>query len=514
MSLTHIPAAPRRAPASRISPVPAAPVSRRALFKSAAAVAAFWGTTEAALARRGGGEPPDVSADADPGSLTAKLVRRITLGLTTAELTSAASLGYSGYLENQLNYTAIDDSAADAAIAGLTTLSMQPYQLYPLTAAQIINELTEGTLRRSVLSRRQLYQRMVELWTDHFNIDITKEIDTHLKTVDDRDVIRANALGTFPALLSASAHSPAMLTYLDNQTSVAGNPNENYARELMELHTLSVSGGYTQTDVSEVARCLTGWTITRQTNNPGSGVFRFDATVHDTGSKTVLGQVIPGQSGAAGINEGLTVLSILANHPSTAVFIATKICKWLVSETPSQALINSVAATYTSTGGDIKAMIRTALAPNVLYDAPPKYKRPYHLFVSALRALPATITTINSLRNQLASAGHQQFYWTTPDGYPDTLLYWSGLILPRWNFGALLATGGLSGVSVDTAAFFSGLTTAAQMANTIDQSLFGGEMPAADKSRIQSYLLPDPPTSTRRNEALGLAIGSPGFQWY
>jgi len=159
-------------------------------------------------------------------------------------------------------------------------------------------------------------------------------------------------------------------------------------------------------------------------------------------------------------------------------------------------------------------MIRTALQPNVLADAPPKYKRPFHLYVSALRALPSTITATATFRSQLDAAGHRTFFWISPDGYPDTLLYWSGLILPRWNFGASLLNNNLNGLVVDYTSFLSGLTTAQQIVDKIDQAMFGGEMSAGDKDRIRTYLLPDPPSITRQRDAIGLAIGSPSFQWY
>ncbi len=488
-------------------------ISRRKLFASAAAIGAFWGAASKAKA----GPPNDDPSDVDPNSLISKLVKRITCGLNQAELDRANSMGYSAYLEYQLNYTAIDDSAMDARLASLPTLTMTQVQMYAQSSSLLSNELTEAYILRSALSQRQLYQRMVEFWTDHFNIDITKEPCNYLKMVDDRDVIRANALGNFGTLLTASAHSPAMLTYLDNQTSTANSPNENYAREIMELHTLSVNGGYTQTDVHEVCRCLSGWSYDSGASSPTRGNFLYSSGRHDNGSKLIFSgtpQQLSIASGG-GQTDGDRVLTALINHPSTAIFIATKMCKWLLREDPSQALINAVAATYTSTGGDIKSMVRTILQPNNLAAAPLKYKRPYHLMVSALRALPSTITSTSSLRSQLDSCGHRPFYWTSPDGYPDTLLYWQGLILPRWNYGASLLNGNISNVSVDYTTFFNGLTTAQQMVDKIDQAMFGGEMSSSDKDKIKTYLLPDPVTNvTKKRDAIGLAIGSPGFQWY
>jgi uncharacterized protein (DUF1800 family) len=483
--------------------------SRRGLLTGAAVLASMWRAAESRAT-----PPTDVSSDTDPSALLNKLVRRITLGFNTTEQTLANQLGYSAYLERQLDYTNIDDSALATRLAGLTTLNMTPLQMYQTANSGLLsNELSEATMLRGIFSNRQLYERMVEFWTDHFNIDITKEPCNFLKSTDDRDVIRANALGSFPALLSASAHSPAMLTYLDNQLSTAAAPNENYGREIMELHTLGADGPYTQADVLSVAKCFSGWSYTpyrAATPDPLSGQFRFDSSRHTTGPKTVLGQTV----NAGGISDGVAVLNILATHPTTAKYVSKKMARWFLGESVPQGVIDSVAATYMATGGDIKAMLRTLLSPNSLADAPAKYKRPYHLLVSALRALPNTVTSTSSLRVQLTTMGHRSFYWSTPDGYPDNIDYWVGLILPRWNYGAQLLNGNVAGASVGTAAFFSGLTTAQQLVDKIDQAMFGGEMPLSDKNRIKTYATATPTNATTQQEAIGLAIGSPGFQWY
>ncbi len=447
-----------------------------------------------------------------PSSSVHWFVRRLTLGETEAELATANSLGYEGYLEHQLNYTAIDDSAIDARIASYSTLNMEPNVLRTFQPQNLIpNELIEATILRSVFSQRQLYQRMVEFWTDHFNIDLNTGFTRFLKTVDDREVIRPFALDTFPNLLMASAKSPAMLVYLDNISSVAGNPNENYARELMELHTLGVNGGYTQNDVVEVARCLTGWTLYPSNAGANALKYRFDPAVHDTGSKTVLGQVIPAGGGES---DGLTVLNLLAYHPNTAAFISWKICKWFHSETPPQSLVDAVTATYTSTGGDIKSMLRTLFLTADPMSSPQKYKRPYHHYVSAMRATNATISSTSGLRTQLTAAGHLPFNWGPPDGYPDTLDQWVGLILPRWNFGASMATGAVSGVTVDITAFLAGASTATAIVNRIDAALFNNTMPAAQKNRVSAFLSAGSLTTSRMRDAVGLAIGTPAFQWY
>jgi uncharacterized protein (DUF1800 family) len=480
-------------------------LDRRALLAGLAGLA----STRGASARP---DPVEVSADVDPGSLLVRLVGRATFGFNESELALATSLGYHGYLEHQLDHTAIEDTALELRMAPLTTLRMTYNELIRIVnRAQIINEMTESALLRAFMSRRQLYERVVEFWTDHFNIDLNTGSGIYLKPIDDREVIRPYALTTFPTLLSASAHSPGMLHFLNNDTSTAGNPNENYARELMELHTMGVNGGYTQHDVVEVARCFTGWTWWYRNSGDVSGSFHFNPAVHDDGEKLVLGNVIPA---GGGIEDGLTVLSILAEHPSTARFVAGKLCHKFIGEECSAAVIESVASVYSQSGGDIKAMLRAVFAPNVLADAPPKFKRPFHHFISAMRALPTTITTTSGLRHLLIGAGQRPYSWASPDGYPDVIDYWGGLIIPRWNFGASLLQNQIVGVTADYTSFLAGLTTAEEAADRINRGLFGGEMARGERDILRDFMLPDPAAFPRQREAIGLAIGSPSFQWH
>ncbi len=486
--------------------------SRREVLSPAAIVAALWAGTS------------DASAVPGPTDPLRWLVHHVTQGLTESEFNTARSRGYLGYLEYQLNHTTIDDSALDARVDSTTypTLFMTPDQLAlpSVQARQVVDELMETTILRSVLSKRQLYQRMVEFWTDHFNIFIDNGIGNKLKTVDDREVIRANALGTFPAMLTASAQSPAMLVYLDNFGNTVRRPNENYARELLELHTLGVDGGYTQQDVVDVARCFTGWTFYPANAGTNAWRFRFLPENHDNGQKTVLGHVIaPG----GGITDGFDVISILSNHPSTARLLAEKMCKWLLGYRPSPALVDAVASTYLNppppaSRGDIKSMIRAILLSREASDGTArKYKRPYHHMMAALRATGASITSTTAIRTpHLLAAGQVPYSWSAPDGYPDTLDYWVGLILPRWNFGAALLHNKIGGATVDIDAFLAGADTAGAVMDRIETAIFGGigGMNPRERSLIANYLLPDPPTTGRKRDAVGLAIGSPSFQWY
>lgn len=552
-----------------------APVSRRSLMRrlgrlagevmapaaAVASVAAVAGTS-----RRAKADPVDVPADVDPGALVAKLVSRITFGQTQAELTLANTLGYDGYLEYQLNHTAIPENpAVPGRLAVLPTMSATGQQLFDTVAfpsqAVMANELIEATIFRAAFSTRQLHERMVEFWNDHFNVDLADDNRPPLKSLDDRTV-RTLALTSFPQLLRASAMSPVMLAYLDNDASSNGNINENYARELIELHTVGADYFYafpavqTQATIVAVARCLTGWgwygptfndTTVGGTGTTLRGQFYYNNTtvrnvvrvgttnvggaragVHDTGSKTlgtVFGStVIPARTNAAGMQDGLDVLSILETHPATAAYIAKKLCLRFLGEGVPQSIIDLVRDEYLNAGnpqgiGDIKAMLRVMLRPNHVAAAFPRLKRPFHLAVSMLRVAPVTWTNSTGIRQQLLRAGHQPFNWGPPDGYPDTTQYWSGQMLQRWNIGASLVTntsgnaGGISGLVLDDATFFSGATSAQQVMDRIDQQLFFGAMPPGEKSGIQASL-PATPSASQRRDALGLAFASPAFQWY
>lgn len=496
--------------------------TRRNFFRAGAAVAVSSAGALALIPRRGPRNPtldpilPPAQPSNTPtlgtetwGTPEIRLARRITMGLTPEEAQLARTKGFSGYLDYQLNYTAIDDTAVQAFVA--TTypqIVMTGVELYLLDAGLVLRQLQEATLFRAAFSKRQLYERMVEFWSDHFNISM-RDVG-YLKTLDDRDVVRKHALGSFPDMVRASARSTAMLTYLDNNTSRVGRINENYARELMELHTLGVDGGYTQADVVAVARCFTGWTIT------GRGDFRFDAAGHDYAAKTFLGQAIPAApgTGAAGISDGDKVIDYLVKHPNTAKYVSSKMIKWLLRYDPSPALVDQVAAVYMQTNGNIPAMIRSILTLDNIVAAPPKHKRPFHFVASALRAVNPTVKGVAGIAGtRLQLVGQQSFVWETPDGYPDNVQFWSGLVMQRWNFGDYLAALTTGDVIVDIAPLRT-VDTPDGIVNAISTAMFGGAMPLRTRDALRSYLGATALSNTRVREALALAINSTSFQWY
>jgi uncharacterized protein (DUF1800 family) len=323
-------------------------------------------------------------------------------------------------------------------------------------------DLAEGKLLRAIYSNRQLEEVLTDFWFNHFNVYLDKGADHVLVTAYERDVIRPNVLGKFRDLLEATAKSPAMLFYLDNWESRAnpqqrgkvnravGGLNENYGRELMELHTLGVDGGYTQRDVTEVARCFTGWTIERP--NDG-GPFKFNPQMHDQGEKTVLGVKIPA---GGGIQDGEKVLDILAHHPSTAHFISRKLAMRFVADDPPPALVERMAQTFLKTGGDLRAVMTTMLESKEFWSVgayQSKLKSPFEMVVSAVRALNGDVDFASNLVNQVGQMGEPLFRKQEPTGYSNSGKEWlnSAGLLARMNFALNLADNKVPGINAGQA---------------------------------------------------------------
>ncbi|MCU1238772.1 MAG: hypothetical protein JWP63_6739 [Candidatus Solibacter sp.] len=324
----------------------------------------------------------------------------------------------------------------------------------------VARDLAEGKLLRAVYSDRQLDEVLTDFWFNHFNIYLDKGADRYLVTEYERDVIRPHVLGKFKDLLVATAKSPAMLFYLDNWQSVgpdapqlrgkkgARGLNENYGRELLELHTLGVDGGYTQHDVTEAARCFTGWTI----NQPQrGGTFAFNKRVHDDGEKTVLGVKIPA---GGGMSDGEKVLDIVAHHPSTAHFIAKSLATRFVADEPPAALVGRMAATFTKTDGDLRAVMRTMLESREFFSEGAyrsKLKSPLEVVASAVRAVNGEIDYAFPLANQVSQLGQPLYRKQEPTGYSNSSMEWlnSGGLLARMNFALQLADNKVPGVKVD-----------------------------------------------------------------
>jgi uncharacterized protein (DUF1800 family) len=363
------------------------------------------------------------------------------------------------------NQNSADQAAARQQVqAYLREHGLQPPQ-------QLLQELTGQKLVRAVDSERQLQEVMTDFWFNHFNVFFGKGADKWLTTDFEMNAIRPNTLGKFKDLLLATAKSPAMLFYLDNHLSMAPNPraatalarraaanrpapkrgqgiNENYARELMELHTMGVDGGYTQKDVQEVARAFTGWTIEQPRQN---GTFLFRPMMHDRGQKIVLGHTI---KAGGGMEDGEQVIDILAHQPSAARFIATKLVRRFVSDNPPASLVDRVAATYMKTDGDIREMLRAIFYSEEFMSAEnyaAKTKSPFEYVASAIRSLDGHTSGSQQLAQMIGRMGQPLYQYQAPTGYPDRADEWmsNGTIIERINFAIALTSNHIPGTTVD-----------------------------------------------------------------
>jgi uncharacterized protein (DUF1800 family) len=409
----------------------------------------------------------------------------------------------------------------------------------------VLNELIQSRLLRETMSERQLNEVLVDFWFNHFNVFVGKGVVREYLPEYERDVIRPHVLGSFRDLLGAVAHSPAMLFYLDNWQSAAPNQtaalppqierrlnnpratpqqraqmqqrlqqlqmkrpaqprglNENYARELMELHTLGVDGGYTQQDVIAVARALTGWTID-QPRQGGSFVFR--AAMHDRGDKIILGQRFPAGHGE---DEGERVLDLLASHPATAHHIAFELAQRFIADEPPPAAVDRAAAVFLSSKGDLRAVVRSIVTSPEFF-APAAYrakvKTPLEFVVSVARASGATVMNAQPLAQALrAELGMPLYGCQPPTGYSNTADTWvnTGALLNRMNFALRLVSAGGRGIRIDTAALVPNVSEASR--TQLVDSLLGGDVSAATMAALSKAETPQ--------QLLALTLGSPEFQ--
>jgi hypothetical protein len=452
------------------------------------------------------------------------MLNRMTFGPRPEEVRRIREIGAAGWIEEQLAPEFIDDPVVDLHLRRFSSLSLKANEIFDLYGDKLFdeldttsapNELRRATLLRQLYSRRQLNEVMVEFWSDHFHISVEKGDCFYLKTVDERTVIRPHALGSFADLLWASAHSPAMLVYLDNQSNQKGSPNENYAREIMELHTLGVDGGYSQADVMNLARCFTGWTVK---NHFWRGDFVFKPELHDTGNKVVLGRIIE----TGGIEEAEGVILQLASHPSTARFVTTKLARRFLGDDPPVALLQRAIEVFSQSGGDMRAVLRVLLLDGVaatsygstgLYPLSPKFKRPLNYLMSALRQLNAKSDGGMSLLDFLARMGQPLFAWPTPDGFPDRNADWVNNLHPRWQFALALAQNQISGTTIDLADLFGAAETAAEGADRLSTLLLGAPLQPRIHQELLEILGNDLPAAEGKTLLLAVLLASPAFQW-
>ncbi len=440
---------------------------------------------------------------------------------------------------------------------------------------EVINELQASKLIRAVSSERQMQEVLTDFWFNHFNVFANKGVDRYLITNYENQVIRPNVFGKFEDLLLATAKSPAMLFYLDNWLSTApdakmpdfqklrqmrqermNNPNtpnnpkremrlqerfqqrqmtdpkmaekmtpqpaqgkrrrginENYAREIMELHTLGVDGGYTQKDVQEVARCLTGWTLKQPRTGGG---FQYAPFMHDDGEKVVLGQKI---SSGGGQQDGEKVIKLLAHHPATAKFISTKLARKFVSDNPPASLIEKMSQTFLKKDGDLREVYKTMLASNEFWAAESyraKIKTPFEMTVSAARALGAETNGSPQFHKWVQQMGEGLFLAQPPTGYADTAETWvnTGALLGRMNFALALSGNKIFGTNVN---FPAELQTSkpAEVADYFIKTILHGNISSQTRATLDKTLADAQIANNGKTDVAkiaGLILGSPEFQ--
>jgi uncharacterized protein (DUF1800 family) len=388
-------------------------------------------------------------------------------------------------------------------------------------------QLQQLAVVRAALSERQLREVMVDFWTNHFNVFVSKGADRFLTPSYIEETIRPHALGRFEDLLIATAKSPAMLFYLDNAQSIAPGSvppgrgrrpdrmprgiNENYARELLELHTLGVDGGYTQQDVMEVARILTGWGIERPQLGAG---FAFHDWAHDRGAKTALGVTFPA---GHGMDEGVRLLKLLAGRHATMHHVSRKLCARFVADAPPDGCVDAAVDAWHRTGGDLRVVLRAIFtspdfwAPQALRS---KVKTPFEFVISAVRAVGAEPDETPRLAQVVARLGQPLYLQPAPTGYPETQADWvnSGALLGRMNASIALAAGRLPGVSGNLDAVVPLTTHHAQLTDLVNERLLGGTMSARTRAVILEQLSSIGDPQQARALAVGLALGGPEFQ--
>jgi len=492
-------------------------------------------------------------------------LNRLTFGARAGDVDRVLEIGLERWIDRQLNPERIPDPGLDERLARYSILERSPAEMIREDREQrqaikkvreqisaegeelsekqtrarmrqelgttrplrrrIVAEMQAAKLTRAIYSERQLEELLVDFWFNHFNVFAGKRQLRYAVAEYERDVIRPHALGRFEDLLMATAKSPAMLFYLDNWLSVdpeaaerleqrrrkAGGRmrkglNENYARELLELHTLGVEGGYTQRDVTELARVLTGWTL--RGIQKGELRFFFDARMHDPGGKHLLAEPVRG----GGIEEGEAVIRRLARHPATARFVTTKLVRRFVADEPPAMLVERASRTFSATGGDIREVLRTIFSAPEFY-APDyraaKFKTPLEFVASAARASSADVRDARPLARAVAEMGMPLYLSSPPTGYGDGADAWvsTNALVSRLSFAVQIASGSIRGVRVSPSRW----SAAGDDSLDLTEELAGTFLSA---TRVSDETL-----ATIRQEAGGdprrvasLLIGSPEFQ--
>ena len=464
-----------------------------------------------------------------------QLLTKVTYGPTPEAIGQVASLGAAGFLEQQLG---TPPAGVRGVLAGASTLGADIETRYQTYRGQDSNrpakELRHAAVLRAARHPGQLAERMVEFWTNHFSV-YTGSDDKNVRYAaasDDRDVFRVHALGRFSDLLLANARSVSMQLYLDNFRSTGNRPNQNYAREVMELHTMGASNGYDEADVEEVARIFTGWGLAGRLGTDGLR-FAYQENRHFTGPCEVTITLpdgststfsTPGRTGREGEQDGIDLLDWLARLPNTADYLATKLVRRFVGDDPPASLVASTAQVYLENDTEIVPVLRHILtSTEFITNQFPKVKTPFELLASAVRATGATIESdfsnttdlpaTRTISDHLNRLGHPMWQWPTPDGFPDDRNFWitTSTTLRRWELAGRFGNQTLNGFTIDRAGLLPN-----PMPATIDLVIralaarFSIPITQTDVAAITGFLgvaTDTPLADVRLNENLGDVIG-------
>jgi uncharacterized protein (DUF1800 family) len=468
---------------------------------------------------------PTTSVEIGPRTALHAL-NRLGFGPSPGDIHQVLSKGLQRYIEEQLDPT--PDPEVQQRLQGLPTLGYPIAQILTLyrvdqkSIGPIVDEFMTAKVIRAVHSRNQLEEVLVDFWFNHFNVNLNDGFVRYSIMAYERDAIRPKVLGRFRDLLGAVAAHPAMLYYLDNYLSTASRVvngklvqglNENYGRELLELHTVSVDAGYTQEHVFDAARCFTGWGI----DNLGTtGGFVYRSGNHDTGAKSVFGLNLPAGGGR---DDGEKLLDYLATHPSTAHFISKKLARRFVADDPPASLVDKMAASYLGSGGDIRQVLRTMIGSTEFWAeafGSGKPRTPYEFTFAALRAADVQVNSARGVTAALGAMGMPLYQCIPPTGYSDRGADWlnPSSQLARMNFALDLASGAVAGVTVDARAMVRSASgnpdDPRSVASTVNAEIFGKGLSGATTGAIGRLAAGGSVSMAVRG--LGLALASPEMQ--
>jgi uncharacterized protein (DUF1800 family) len=452
------------------------------------------------------------------------LLNRIGYGPRPGDIERVLQKGFSRYVDEQLSPG--PDGPLESRLSPLTTLGYPIAQVLTLYASDqttyntIVDQFNTAKFIRAVHGENQLQEVLVDFWYNHFNVNILDGFVRYSAPAYERDVIRKHAMGKFRDLLAATAEHPAMLFYLDNYLSTVSRVvngrlvqglNENYGRELMELHTVGVTAGYSQNDVFEAARCFTGWTIDQR-----AGVFVYRAANHDTGAKNVFGLNVPAGGNKS---DGDQLINFLASHEATAHFVSRKLIQRFVADEAPARLVERVAAVFLDSDGDIREVMRAILSSTEFWAAAfgaGKPKTPIEYVVSALRAVDAQVTASRSLTTTMQAVGMPLYQCLPPTGYSNAGGDWANPsgYLARMNFSLDLTGTTLAGIAVDVRGLVTRmggrLDNARSIVDAVNREIFGGKLSSATVEAASRAAVTGTPTLAAR--VMGLLLAGPEMQ--